>query len=45
MKQSVEHGRTMTGREDKAIAVGPGRVGGVVLEKAGPQHSDNIGCA
>ena len=45
VKQSIQQGRAVTGRQDKAVTVGPGRVGRVVLEETSPQHGDQIGCA
>jgi len=36
MKQAVQQHRTMSGRQDEAIAIEPRRIGGVMLEMAHP---------
>ena len=37
-QQAVEQSRPMSGRKHEAVAIGPRRVDGVVLEKLLPQH-------
>ena len=37
MKERVDQHRAMAGRKDEAVAVGPARIGGIVLEIIGPQ--------
>ena len=42
MQQAVEQHRTMPGRQDKAVAVGPVRIIRIVPEKFGPQYIGHV---
>ena len=45
IKQRVEQHRAVAGREHEAVAVGPGRIGRIELQKAREQHGRDIGRA
>ena len=45
VKHRIEQHRAMSGRKDKAIAVGPMRRLRIVLEKTGMKNGRNISCA
>ena len=45
MKQRVEQHRSVSGRQDEAVAVGPCRVHRVELHEAREQHRDDVGGA
>jgi hypothetical protein len=45
VKQCVKQGRAVPSGEHESIAVGPGWIGRVVLQIAGPQHKCKIGGA
>ena len=42
VKQAVEQHRAVPGREDKAVAVGPVRVGRIVTEEASPEYIGRV---
>ena len=45
MQQRVEQHRAVAGRQHEAVAVRPGRVGGIEFEEAREQHGRDIGHA
>ncbi len=45
VEQAVEQHRSVPGRQHKAIAIRPGRISGIVLQKLGPEHVGHIGHA
>ena len=45
IEQRIEQHRAVAGRQDEAVAVGPVRVGGIVLQELREQHRGDIGHA
>ena len=45
IKQRIEQHRAVAGGQHEAVAVGPGRIGGIEFEKLAEQHGRDIGCA
>ena len=45
IKQRIEQHRAVAGGEHEAVAVGPGRIGGIEFEKLAEQHGRDIGRA
>ena len=43
VQQRVQQHRAMAVRQDEAVAVGPDRIGGIVLQKSAPQHLGDFG--
>ena len=45
MQQRIEQHRAVAGRQHEAVAVGPGRVGGIEFQEAGEQDGRHVGRA
>ncbi len=45
MKQRIDQHRAVAGREHEAVAVGPGRIGGIEFQEARKQHGRDVGRA